>query len=219
MKNQIIKIVSGANAQINQVLFRDTLLNMLLMLVVIVALILPHLNPPSSKADAEPPGNLIVHIVWPKGNTDVDLWVDGPGELTPVGYSNKGGLLWNLLRDDLGSQPDATDMNYENAYTRGIVPGEYTINVHCYRCPVVPIDVAMEVSVNTGEPGKSSLKPLVNTVTKLVTEGQERTAIRFTLRDDGTIEPGSMHSVAKKLRSATKSGDGAMPYMPYGEGP
>lgn len=189
----------------NNILFRDTLLNLVLMFVVMVLLILPHLNPPSSKSEAEPPGNLIAHIVWPVGDTDVDLWVDGPGEPVPVGYSNKGGLLWNLLRDDLGNSPDATPINFENAYSRGIVPGDYTINVHCYRCPQVPQNVAVEVSINTGEPGKSSLKPLVNTELKLVYSGQERTAIRFKLREDGTIEPGSMNAVFKALRSANKN--------------
>lgn len=188
----------------NNTLFKDTLFNLVIILVVIVILILPHLNPPSQDSKAEPPGNLIVHITWPVGDTDVDLWIDGPGEPVPVGYSNKGGLLWNLLRDDLGAQPDATNINYEDAFTRGIVPGEYTINVHCYRCPQVPVIVLGEVAINTGQPGKSSIVPLVNTSTKLVTNGQERTIARFTLKEDGTVVPGSMNTVFKQLRSAAK---------------
>jgi hypothetical protein len=189
---------------VNQTLFRDTLLNMLLMLVVIVALILPHLNPPAEQAKAEPPGNLIANIVWPVGDTDVDLWVDGPGEVVPVGYSNKGGLLWNLLRDDLGTQPDLTNINYENAFTRGVIGGEYTINLHCYRCPVLPQMVNLEVSINTGSPGKTSMKSLVVTQVKLSKNGQERTAIRFTLLENGSIKAGSMNNVYRPLRSAKK---------------
>ncbi|MER9768960.1 hypothetical protein NKJ09_23180 [Mesorhizobium sp. M0189] len=106
--------------------------------------------------------------------------------------------------DDLGAQPDATDINYEDAFTRGVVGGDYTINLHCYRCPQLPQEVKVVVEINTGEPGKASLKPLVNTTVKLVTNGQERTAIRFKLTDKGEIVTGSMNSVFKPLRSAEK---------------
>jgi hypothetical protein len=70
---------------------------------------------------------------WPDAaDTDVDLWVQGPGDV-PVGYSNKGGRLFNLLRDDLGLQSDAAKINYESSFSRGIVEGEYVINVHLYK--------------------------------------------------------------------------------------
>ena len=87
-------------------LYRDVLFNILFAVFVLTVLMLPNLNPPTDEAKSEPPGNIIVHITWPPGNTDVDLWVDGPGELAPVGYSNKGDVLWNLLRDDLGAMAE-----------------------------------------------------------------------------------------------------------------
>lgn len=186
------------------VLFRDALFLMLMGFVALVIFMLPHLNPPAADANAEPPGNLIVHITWPEGNTDVDLWVDGPGELVPVGYSNKGGVLWNLLRDDLGAYPDATSVNYENAYTRGIVPGEYTINVHCYRCPQVPIMVDAEISVSTDTTGKGGTVQIASAHVELRSNDQERTALRFTLTADGTVVPGSFSTVFRPLRSANK---------------
>ncbi|TIX28818.1 hypothetical protein [Mesorhizobium sp.] len=194
------------DSEINSVAYRDVLLNTILGLVMIIGIValLITVKKSAAEAAAEPPGNMIVHAVWPQGDTDIDLWVDGPGEPVPVGYSNKGGLLWNLLRDDLGAQPDATDINYEDAFTRGVVGGDYSINVHCYRCPQLPQEVKVVVEINTGEPGKSSLKPLVNTTVKLVSNGQERTAIRFKLTDQGEIVPGSMNSVFKPLRSAEK---------------
>src|SRR3546814_21118968 len=122
----------------------------------LIVLILPHLNPPASAKQAGAPGNLIVHVSWPEGDADVDLWLDGPAEPVPVGYSNKGGVLWNLLRDDLGTKPDATPLNYENAFTRGVVPGEYTINVHCFRCPTTPVQVDVEISLKPDEIGRTS---------------------------------------------------------------
>jgi hypothetical protein len=204
--------------EINSIAYRDILLNMILGLVTMIAItvLLINVKTKLENAQAQPPGNMIVHIMWPEGNEDVDLWLDGPGEMVPVGYSNKGGLLWNLLRDDLGKWPDATPINYENAYTRGVVAGEYTVNVHCYRCPMTPVPVDVEVSLNTGDPGsKTPLKVLVTTKVKLVTSGQERTAINFKLTEDGEIVPGSMNSVLKKLRSEKKSGDSNVmpPYM------
>lgn len=191
----------------NLTLFRDVLLNMVLVLVVLVVLMLPHLNPPASEKQSDPPGNLIVHITWPPGDTDVDLWIDGPAEPAPIGYSNKNGVLWNLLRDDLGTMPDASEFNYENAYTRGVVPGEYSINAHCYRCPTLPIPVDVEVSLNSdaGKTGaKTASKILVTTKIELTRQGQERTAINFKLDADGNIDPESMNSVFKPLRSAKK---------------
>lgn len=191
----------------NLTLFRDVLLNMVLVLVVLVVLMLPHLNPPASERQSEPPGNLIVSITWPEGNTDIDLWLDGPAEPAPVGYSNKGGLVWNLLRDDLGNGPDATPLNYENAFTRGIVPGEYSVGLHCYRCPTLPVPVDVEISLNkdAGKKGeKSPTKILVTTKVELTRQGQERTAINFKMDGEGNIDPASMNSVFKPLRSAKK---------------
>ena len=80
-----------------------------------------------------PPGNVLVEANWPPEiDADVDLWVQAPGDV-PVGHSNKGGRVFNLLRDDLGRFSDLSGINFENSYARGIVPGEYTVNLHLYR--------------------------------------------------------------------------------------
>jgi hypothetical protein len=178
---------------------KDTYLNLLVVILLILVVIIRMLNPPTEEANAEPPGNLTVHIVWPVGNTDVDLWVHGPGEPRAIGYSRKSGKLWDLLRDDLGLIPDATGINFENAFTRGIVAGAYTVNVMCYRCPSVPQVVNVEVALS---PDTGPLKVLVTTSVTLTKQGQELTAIRFYLEADGTIRPGSLHRVFKPLRSA-----------------
>ena len=155
----------------------------------IVLIILPFLNPPTQQKDGDtlPPGNIIVHIVWPSGNTDVDLWVFGPNEMKPVGYSNKGGIVWNLLRDDLGGM-DFTDLNYENSYSRGILAGEYIINVHCFRCPSLPIAVKIEVSIMKDTLNeKSGLRIIAETELELRHQGEELTALRFRLDKDGNL--------------------------------
>ena len=189
----------------NRKTFQDMLMIMLLGFVFMIIAMVPHLNPPATEDNTEPPGNVIVHITWPKGNTDVDLWVTGPGELVPVGYSNKGGLLWNLLRDDFGDGTDATDINYENAYTRGVTPGEYIINVHCFRCPILPVPVDVEVSVkrDADNGAKTSIKIIATTRVVLHQAGEELTAIRFKLTRDGALEEGSMNHVYRELRAMT----------------
>jgi hypothetical protein len=183
------------------IVFRDFSMLMVLGFVAMVVWLLPHVNPPADSSEAEPPGNLIVAITWPEGDTDIDLWVTGPGELKPVGYSNKGGVLFNLLRDDLGDRPDATPLNYENAYSRGIVPGEYIINVHCYRCPVVPQKVHVEVSINDGNSRKGTRR-VASTSLELTANGQEKTALRFKLDGAGKVEPDSLNAVFRPLRAA-----------------
>lgn len=195
----------------NGIAFRDVLMNTLFVFLIMVILMLPYINDPAKEASAEPPGNLIVAITWPgkdtpTANNDVDLWVWHEQEVRPVGYSNKGGVLFNLLRDDLGMMPDATALNYENAYTRGIVPGRYWVNVHCYRCPVVPVAVEVEISVNTGEPGKGSLRSIATTTVQLSRNGEEKTALSFELTDDGQLVKDSMNNVLRRLRATQQPG-------------
>lgn len=189
----------------NSTVFRDFSLLMVMGFVVMIIWMFPFLNPPAEEDQADPPGNVIVHITWPPGNNDVDLWVSGPGEPRAVGYSNKSGVVWNLLRDDLGGVFDFTDLNYENAYSRGVIRGEYIFNVHCYNCNQFPITVKMEVSVSREiTAGKTDIVRLAVTQLDLVSRGQELTAIRFLLSEDGRMLPGSLNHIFRPLRTATK---------------
>lgn len=184
--------------------FRDVIMLALLGFVAIVVLMLPHINPPGSKQEAavQAPGNVIIEARWNDGlDADVDLWVQAPGD-TPVGYSNKGGLFFNLLRDDLGRYGDATKMNHEVSYSRGIPPGEYTVNVHLFRnqASVYPVPVTIVASVKAKV--EESAKQILVTSVKLEREGQELTAFRFRLDDSASLVPDSVHSLYRRLRSA-----------------
>jgi len=183
--------------------FRDVIMLALAGFVAVVILVLPYINPPGAEKseEGEPPGNVVVEIHWPDGlNADVDLWVQAPGDV-PVGYSNKGGIIFNLLRDDLGNRADATNRNYEVSYSRGILPGEYTVNLHLFRNPagVYPVPVTVVTSVK--KDAKSSLRQILASEVKLTREGQELTVYRFTLNEEGQLKPGSVHSIQKPLRS------------------
>ncbi len=187
--------------------FRDVIFLALAGFVAMVLLLLPHLNPPATAKEGMPaPGNVIVEISWSeKVDADVDLWVEAPGDV-PVGYSNKGGLIFNLLRDDLGGQADVTQINYEVSYSRGVPEGEYTVNVHLYRdmSGQLPLAVAVSVSVKSGP--DLAAKRILTTKLDLEHQGQEITAFRFSLDGDGRLVAGSVHDLPKPLRSVKKSG-------------
>jgi hypothetical protein len=183
--------------------FRDVILLALAGFVAMVVLLLPHLNPPGAEdtATVDIPGNVMVEIHWPDElDTDVDLWVQAP-EDEPVGYSNKGGRYFNLLRDDLGHRGDSTKMNYEIAVSRGIPEGEYTVNVHLYRNPadVLPIPVTAVVSVKRTP--EDSARQILAAKVELEREGHELTVFRFTLDDHGELVPGSVHDLERPLRN------------------
>ncbi len=182
--------------------FRDVIFLALAGFVAIVLLLLPHLNPPAKAEEEAPsPGNVIVEIRWPDEiNADVDLWVQAPGDV-PVGYSNKGGTVFNLLRDDLGLHADFSQMNYEISYSRGIPEGEYTVNLHLYRnlSGKLPINVSVVVSIKPSP--EQAAKQVLATKLSLRIEGEEITAFRFSLDDKARIVSGSVHDLPKPLRS------------------
>lgn len=184
----------------NHILFRDTLLNMLLGLTAVTIIALPMINPPAVADQGKQPGNMVVSIAWPEGSTDIDLWVKAPGDKIAVGYANRAGRVFNLLRDDIGTGLDELPLNYENAYSRGLPAGEYTVNVHYYRGGV-PIPVAVEVRM--GKQGQPAGLVFSDTVT-LQAQGQERTAISFTVDADGKIV--AQNKVYKPLRVLPKKG-------------
>jgi hypothetical protein len=183
--------------------FRDVIMLALAGFVAMVILLLPHINPPGETAEetTQPPGNVIVEVRWPDEiDADVDLWVEAPGDI-PVGYSNKGGAIFNLLRDDLGKRADATGLNYEVSFSRGIPAGEYTVNVHLYRnaANVFPIPVTVVTSVKKSP--EESARQLLASKVELAREGEEITVYRFRLSEDGSLVAGSVHSLQRNLRA------------------
>ena len=183
--------------------FRDVVMLALVGFVAMVILMLPYIHPPGAQASDQiaPPGNVIVEIRWPDQiDADVDLWVQAPGDV-PVGYSNKGGRVFNLLRDDLGLRNDATGLNYESSFSRGIVAGEYTVNVHLYRdaARIYPVPVTVVTSVN--RPKQEHTRQLLASKVELSREGEETTVYRFQLTKTGELVPGSVYSLFKELRT------------------
>jgi hypothetical protein len=185
--------------------FRDVIMLALAGFVMLVLLLLPHLNPRATPQDPTPrPGNVMVELRWPDElNVDVDLWVQAPGDV-PVGYSNQGSAIFNLLRDDLGHINDATDLNYEFSYSRGVPAGEYTVNLHLYRnlANVYPIPAVVAVSVKNSP--NLPAQQILSTKLNLSHEDEELTAFRFKLDEEGRLLSGSVHNLPRPLRASTR---------------
>ncbi|MSO74054.1 MAG: hypothetical protein EXQ99_02720 [Alphaproteobacteria bacterium] len=188
--------------------FRDVITLALGAFVATLFLLLPHLNPVAEdkKAEAvEPPGSAIIEVRWPDAiDADIDLWVRAPDE-TPVGYSNKGGRTFNLLRDDRGHYDDPTNLNYEVSFSRGLPIGEYIINLHYYGLAlglspdVEAVPVTVVVSTRAATTGVVS-RIFTETVT-LERVGEETTAMRFAINEEGKVVEGSLTHLFKPLRN------------------
>ncbi len=178
--------------------YRDLLMALLVVYMAMAVLALVAVTQSKTTAAAVSPGNIMVQLWWTPGtDADVDLWVEAPGD-TPIGYSNRSGKTFNLLRDDTGRGSDAMSQNYELAVGRGTPAGEYTVNAHLYRSRdrQVPLEVRVSVTVqNGGEPVEILAESLL-----LTHEGDEQTAFRFTLSDQGELRSGSVHHIHKPLR-------------------
>lgn len=181
--------------------FRDVIMLALAGFVTLVMLLLPHINPEAKAEDTDKaPGNMIVELRWPDElNVDVDLWVEAPGDKA-VGYTHKGGEVFDLLRDDLGVSSDLTGLNYEFAYSRGAPAGDYTVNVHLYRNKerIYPVPVTVSVSLKT--PTSKNTKQILATQLDLQKIGQEFTVFRFKLDDESELVTGSVHDMPKAIR-------------------
>jgi hypothetical protein len=188
--------------------FRDVILLALAGFMAIVLLLLPHINPPGKVEDTadDPPGNVIVELFWDnERDVDVDLWVRAPGDV-PVGYSNRGGIFFNLLRDDLGNYKDTTPINYEVAYSRGIASGEHITNVHLYRydgSTFGPINVKLLITVV--DPDTKVRNQILERDLVMETEGEEITVFRFRLNESGALDPDSVNNLPVALRTGSKS--------------
>ncbi len=185
------------------IIFRDVTLLALSGFVALVVMMIPFINPiaeAEQETNATEPGNVIVEIHWPQElDADVDLWVKAPGDM-PIGYSNKGSALVNLLRDDLGHFNDLTESNYEVTYSRGIVAGEWTVNLHAFRMdPGQPPPYAIRTVVSVMRPEFNRPKQILEKVTDLTRLGQERTVFRFKLSEEGKLIRGSTNDLQRPL--------------------
>ena len=121
--------------------FVDLLFNILLGIFILFYLSQLLINEPSSqKIDST--AQVAITLDWPDATpSDIDLWIMDPlGNV--VGYQNEDDALMHLERDDLGNSNDTVYVgdqkivvtaNHEIITLRGLISGEYKINVHYYK--------------------------------------------------------------------------------------
>ncbi|MGQ0620153.1 MAG: hypothetical protein ACT4QA_09575 [Panacagrimonas sp.] len=197
----------GGRTHYDQDPFTDLLFNALLGFTLLFMIAITSLNPPAKQGDIPAKAELIVTTTWADGSTeDVDTWVEAPdGEV--VWYRNPDGGLMHLDRDDRGSENDSllvdgraitNPLNQEIVTVRGLLPGDYVVNVHRYRAAgpqVLPVEVNV-VKVNP------RLEVVFYGTLELAGEGAERTAVRFSVDRDGKVS--GINTLQKNLVSDKK---------------
>lgn len=116
------------------------LFGVLVLFIVSVQLLSVKKEDPGLKRQAE----FIITAEWDKNiDCDVDLWVrDGQGNVVSYLTREVGAMVLERddkgIRDDVFKYADGTVVNNpdnkEIVTIRGVVPGEYTINVHLFSC-------------------------------------------------------------------------------------
>src|SRR4030081_2619045 len=172
------------------------------------------MNPEAKEGKVESKAEFIISVGWPDNHPDdIDLYVEDPlGNI--VWYHQREAGFMVLDRDDRGGANDFIMVNghkilspirQETVSIRGIVAGEYTVNVYHFiamgRDPV-PVSVKVE-----------KLNPTVQVVhyatMMMESAGTERTAVRFSIDAGGGVVDVNLHekSLLQTLRKRfSKSG-------------
>ena len=172
--------------------FIDLLFNALLGFTFLFLVSVMFMNPQARKGKVDLKAEYIISVTWPDQLADdIDLWVQDPiGET--VSYLRKDAGWLHLDRDDRGEINDTIlvdgeeliyPINQEVVTIRGIIPGEYTVNLYYYTAAQsLPVEALVKVE---------KVNPTLKTVfvDKVVMEEQddEHTVVRFSLDRLGNV--------------------------------
>ena len=176
--------------------FTDLLFNTLLGFSFLFFLAVVLINPVNKDGNVNMKAEYIITVDW-KDNLpdDIDIWVQDPnGEV--VSYLKKDAGWLHLDRDDQGIINDVVEIggeevvypiNREVVTLRGIIPGEYIINLYLYEHKSVnPIDVKVII-----EKVNPTLKLVYAKNVTLINKDSEITVTRFIISDKGEFIIGS----------------------------
>ena len=173
-----------------------------------IALLVMNTDAKQGKVDSK--AEFIITMSWPDSHPDdVDLYVEDPGG-NIVWYHQREAGFMVLDRDDRGGANNVITVNgrkivspirQETVSIRAIVAGEYTVNVNHYLATTgrpVPVTVKVE-----------KINPAVEVVfydtLTLDHSGQEDTAVRFKVAENGTVSdlshrPKSLIQLTRSVR-------------------
>jgi hypothetical protein len=175
----------------------DVCINLVLVFAVLLKLSLLAINVESAEsAQKRLKSNalFLIKVVWPgESDDDVDTYVGDPLSHLVFFKRLQDGLM-NLDRDDTGSSnnlitlPDGrvvkSAYNEEQVEIRGIIEGEYIVNVHMYR-KATPTPTKVIVTLYKVAEGEDV--QIHERVLTLAEQRQEETAFRFTLTRGGEV--------------------------------
>ena len=172
--------------------FTDLLFNALLGFTFLFLVAIMFMNPEAKSGIIDPKAEYILTITWEDYNEDdIDVWVENPDGNVLWFKDPEQGLL-HLDRDDRGMLNDVimvngeelqNPLNQEVVTLRGVVTGEYIVNLHYYATITEkPVDVNVRlVKVNP------SLEVIYYDIVTLEKAGDEKTAFRFRIGRNGKI--------------------------------
>ena len=182
--------------------FIDLLFNALLGFTFLFLVSVMFMNPEARKGRVDLKAEYIISVTWPDHLADdIDLWVQDPIGDT-VSYLRKDAGWLHLDRDDRGEINDTVvidgrevvyPINQEVVTIRGIIPGEYIVNLYYYTA-ARPRPVEALVKVEKVNPTLQTV--YVRKVT-LAAQDDEQTVVRFTLDTAGGIA--QINEVQKRL--------------------
>lgn len=182
--------------------FIDLLFNALLGFTFLFLVSVMFINPDARKGRIDLKAEYIISVTWPDQMADdIDIWVQDPiGET--VSYLRKDAGWLHLDRDDRGEINDTIivdgqelvyPINQEVVTIRGIIPGEYTVNLYYYKA-AQPEPVEALVKVEKVNP---SLKTVYVRRLLLNRQDDEQTVVRFSLDEHAQIR--DINQLQKRL--------------------
>tara|TARA_B110000263_G_scaffold13485_1_gene11256 strand:+ start:88 stop:705 length:618 start_codon:yes stop_codon:yes gene_type:complete len=187
--------------------FTDLLFNALLGFAFMFVIAFMLIKPSPDEAKIDPNAEFIITVNWPDGNPDdIDTYVEDPqGNI--VWYHTREAGLMHLDRDDRGNFKDTimvgeelikNPLNQETVTLRGIVRGEYVVNVYHYLSNTVK-ELPVKVKIEKINP---KVKVIFYDTLLLKGKGSELTAARFILDKEGQVT--SVHRKQKNLTKLTR---------------
>jgi hypothetical protein len=169
--------------------------------------------PEADEGKVDSKAEFIITIDWPDNHPDdVDTFVQDPvgnivwfrrreADFMLLDRDNRGGLNAFVM---VNGEKMLTETRQELVSIRGIIPGEYTVNVYHFAAltgQAVPVTVLVQ-----------KLNPKVTIVAKETIDlrggGEERTAVRFTLDAKGEVTETNriQRSILQTFQNSSKDG-------------